>query len=143
MCYQVFLSTDSQEDLSRHNSTFLSLETLADSNSDPCTVLLEFSNKWYVGSKSGCSCSFRHLSSIELGFTDPVEWYVEEEEDIEATCQLYDVLNHLISSGFQVDLVDSWNDANPQDITTLAVPFDKVSRTSFRLFENHKFRLSK
>lgn len=143
MCYQVFVSTDYSEDLSKHNSKLIAFETLADSNSDPCTVLLAFPNKWFVGSKSVCSCSFRHLTSIELGFSDPVEWYVEEKEDIEATGQLFDVLNHLIVSGFQVDLVDSWNDANPEEITTLEVPFNKVSRTSFRLFENHKFRLSK
>lgn len=143
MCYSVYISTDSPEDLSKHNSELVKFEKLTDSDKDPCIVLLEFSNKWYIGSKSGCSCSFRHIMSVELGFSDPVDWYEEEQEDIDATRELYFTLSNLLSSGYHVDLIDQWHEAQPEDIITLEVSLDDVYSTAFRLFENHKFKLIK
>ena len=49
----------------------------------------------HVGSKSGCSCTFRHLYSIELGFGEPVDWYPEEPDAIEATIQLASTIRRL------------------------------------------------
>ena len=143
MCYSVYISTDSPEDLSKYSSELVKFERLTDSNNDPCTILLEFSNKWYIGSKSGCSCSFRHLMSIELGFSDPVDWYEEEKKDIDATGELYSTLTNVLSSGHHVDLIDIWYGAHPEDIVTIEVSLDDVSSTAFRMFENHKFRLKK
>jgi hypothetical protein len=143
MCYSVYISTDSTESFDKYNSDLVKFEKLADSNDDTCTVLLEFPYKWYVGSKTGCGCSFRHLLSIELGFSDPVDWYEEEQDDIDATLELYSTLSKLLSAGYQLDLIDQWHGANPDDIITINVSLDDVSSTSFRMFENHRFRLMK
>ena len=143
MCYGVYISTDSMEDLSRRNSELVRFEKVSDSNADPCVTLLDFPNQWYVGSKSGCSCTFRHLTSIDLGFSDPVDWYKEEQDELDATWELYSTLTDLLSSGNHVDLIDRWEGAQPEDIIIVDVSLDVVSKTAFRMFENHKFKLKK
>ncbi len=85
MCYGVYVSTDSSEDLATRNTDLVRFEKVADPLSDPCITLLDFPSQWYVGSKSRCSCTFRHLTSIELGFSEPVDWYTEEQEELDAT----------------------------------------------------------
>jgi hypothetical protein len=143
MCYGVYISTDSMEDLSKRNSELVQFEKVKDSNGDPCAALLDFPNKWFVRSKSGCSCTFRHLMSIDLGFSDPVDWSEEEQDELDATGELYSALTDLLSSGHHVDLIDRWEGAQPEDITVLDVSLDVVSKTAFRLFEDHKFKLKK
>ena len=143
MCYRVYISTDSDDDLSKRNSVLVHFEKLTDTNAGSCTQLLGFPNKWYVGSKSECSCTFRHLISIELGFGEPEDWCEEEQDNLDATKELYRTLNYLLSSGHKVDLVDQWYDIKPEDITTLDVSLDEVSESAFIMFENHKFRLKK
>jgi hypothetical protein len=143
MCYSVYISTDSIEDLAAHNSESVRFERLSESNNDPTTVLLEYPRKWYIGSKSGCSCSFRHLMSIDLGFSDPVDWYEEEQDDIVATQELYSIFLKMLSSGYHIDLIDSWQGAQVREIKVLDVSLNDISNTAFRLFENHKFKLTK
>ena len=141
MCYEVYISTDSQEDLTTRNSELLRFRRVVDPSTDPGTRLLDFPNYWYVGSKSQCSCTFRHLYSIELGFGEPVDWYPEEQDEIAATRELYATLTSLLSSRYQVDLLDQWNGTQPANITTLDVSLGDVAEKAFRMFENHKFRL--
>ena len=143
MCYSVYISTDTTEDLTARNSELVRFERLSDPNNDPTTVLLEYPHKWYIGSKSGCSCSFRHLMSIELEFSNPVDWYKEEQDDIAATQELYSIFIKILSSGYHIDLIDSWQGALPRDIKMLDVSLNDVSITAFRLFENNKFKLKR
>ena len=143
MCYSVYISTDTSEDLTAHNSESVRFERLSAPNNDSTTVLLEYPHKWYIGSKSGCSCTFRHLMSIEIGFSDPVDWYKEEQEDIAATQELYSIFFKMLSSGYHIDLIDSWQGAQPRNIKMLDVSLNDVSITAFRLFENHKFKLKR
>lgn len=145
MCYMVYISTDSPTNLSERNSELVRFEKVTDQESDPCISVLEFQNKWVVGSKSGCSCTFRHLyiSSVELGFSDPEDWYKEEKDELDATRELYQTLNEILTSGYHLDLVERWEGSEPEDITTLDVSLDDVSETAFRMFEDHKFRLKK
>ncbi len=97
------------------------------------------SQKWYVGSKSGCSCNFRHLGSTELGFGEPVDWYPEEEDDILATAELYKVILRLVSEGNQVDCLDIWEGYERGEVKTLVVNLKVVPKEDFRFFENHHF----
>ncbi len=146
MCYSLYISTDSSEDLSVRNSELVRFEHLSDdpySKADPCVKLLDFPNQWYVGSKSGCSCTFRHLLAADLGFSDPVDWYEEEQDELDATRELYATLTDLLSTGYHVDLIDCWQGAQPDGIRTLDVSLDEVSNTAFRMFENYKFRLKR
>lgn len=145
MCYGVYISTDSREDLSLRNSDLVRFEKVTDPLSDPCIALLDHPFQWYVGSKSSCSCTFRHLhpSSIELGFSEPVDWYKEAQDELDATKELYAVLDSLLTSDHQADLVDRWEGSAPEDITTIDVSLDEVSPAAFRMFEDHKFRMRK
>ena len=139
MCYGVYISTDSFEDLARRNSELVRFEKVSDPSADPSIGLLDFPNKWFIGSKSGCSCTFRHLSAIELGFGEPEDWYEEEQDDLEATGELYGTLVLLLKSGHKVDLVDRWEGSGPENMRVLEVSLDDVSKKAFRLFEDHKF----
>jgi hypothetical protein len=143
MCYGVYISTDYPADLAKRNSERVRFARVTDPNSDPCTAVLEFPHRWYVGSKSGCSCTFRHLhpSSAELGFAEPVGWFPEEQDEIDATQELYRTLRDILSSGYQLDLVDRWEGSQPADITVLEVSLEEISEREFRMIENHKFRL--
>ena len=144
MCYRVYISTDSSRDLTNLNSELVRFERVTTPDADPCTGLLDFVNQWYVGSKTGCSCTFRHLHSAdELGFGEPEDWLPEEKDEIDATKELYAVLASILSSGHQVDLIDRWEGAQPDEIKILDVSLDKISKAAFRMFENYKFRLSK
>ena len=139
MCYAVYLSTDSTADLSVHTTDLVRLERLNGERQDPVVGLLMFTNRWYIGSKSGCSCTFRHLVSTELGFGEPEEWYPEDQDALQATKHLYEVIAILLSAGHAVDCLDRWEGTEPKDIHTLAVCLHEVSREAFRLFENHRF----
>jgi hypothetical protein len=141
VCYSLYISTDSPEDLSGRNSELIRFEKITDSNGNPCVTLLDFPNQWYIGSISGCSCEFRHLVDTALGFSDPVDWYEEQQEDLDATAQLYSILADILSAGAYVDIIDVWQGARPEDIRVLEVSFADVSKSAFRLFENHKFML--
>ena len=139
MCYLVYLSTDFEGDLSQHNSALISFEKDF-ANCEPEVIgLLRYKNFWYVGSKSGCSCTFRHLLSVELGFGEPVDWYEEQADEIEATKIFYDVIANLISSGNKVDCISIWAGTKKSQIKQLEVNISSISRDAYRFFENHHF----
>lgn len=143
MCYSVYMSTDCSEELSIRNSELVRFEKVIDLKTVSCVDLLDYPNKWYIGSKSGCSCTFRHLMSTELGFSEPVEWYKEGQDEIDATLELYSTITSLLSFGYHVDLIDRWEGTQTEDIATLDVSLDEITSTAFRMFENYKFRLRK
>jgi hypothetical protein len=137
MCYALYLSTTSKEDLAELNSDMVRFERLSDDEGRVSDLM--YLQKWYVGSKSGCSCNFRHLSSVELGFGEPLDWYPEEEDDIRATAELYRVIVRLISEGNDVDALDLWEGMEQGEIKSLDVNLRTVPEKNFRLFENHHF----
>ena len=143
MCYLVYISTDFEEDLSQHNSGLISFERDVSSGDPEIINLLQYNNQWYVGSKAGCSCTFRHLHSVELGFGEPVDWYAEDPDEIDATRLFYDVMIKLIANGNQVDCIEIWSGAKKDQIKRLEVDLASISRTAFRFFENHHFIFSR
>lgn len=145
MCYSLYISTDSTEDLRSRNTDFVTFQKAEDYEFKAPEILkiLEFPHKWFVGSKSGCSCTFRHLFSTDLGFGPPEDWYEEEKDAVDATGELYDVLAEILSLGHRIDCIDMWAGADERDIRVLQVSLDSVARDAFRLFENHRFVLHK
>jgi hypothetical protein len=147
MCYGVYISTDSGEDLSLRNSELVRFARVDGPDVNPCVGVLEFANKWYVGSESECSCTFRHLESIELGFGEPEDWCKEEKAEIDATAELYRTLVLLLSAGHKVDIMDAWEGdqsrTQPEDVRVLHVSLDEVSEKAFRLLIGHRFLLTK
>jgi hypothetical protein len=142
MCYLIYISTDSAEDLSLHNSALIRFEKDFGKYSPEVMDLLLYQYPWYVASKAGCSCAFRHLTSIELGFGKPVDWYDEDLEEIQATQNFYDVASSLIFSGNQLDCIEIWTGTRKDQIKHLNVDLSSIGRDEFRFFENHHFLFS-
>lgn len=139
MCYALYLSTDSQKDLTKHNSDLVRFEPISNDDENHFTMLLKNRNKWYVGSKSGCSCTFRHLKSIELGFGEPEDWYREDQDEIDATKELFHLIEQLIFCEDQVDCISIWEGSDPEDVVKMDVQLSLLSEVSFRFFENRHF----
>ena len=51
------------------------------------------------GRRAGCSCTFRHLAGWELGFDEPQDWFPEEQDNLQATAELYRVIASLVQGG--------------------------------------------
>ncbi len=138
MCYELYLSTSSDEDLTRFNSERISFERLAEEDNTYAGILAN-PHRWFVPAPIGCSCGFRHLPDNELGFAEPQDWYPEDQHDIEATAELYRVIHVLSVSGHQVDCLDAWYGTAPEAIQSMKVGLRVVSEKTFRLFENYHF----
>ena len=139
MCYSLYLSTNYSADLTRYNSELLKFKRLDAAANDRINHL-RHGQRWYVGSKSECSCTFRHLPSVELGFAEPVAWYPEGAAELRATAELYRLIARLVAAGHQVDCLDIWEGADLQAISEQVVNLEAVSETAFRLFENYHLR---
>ena len=139
MCYVIVLSTTSTGDLARYNSDRLRFSR--EVPDEAAVEALHYPHQWYVGSKSGCSCTFRHLHSTELGFGPPVDWYPEEGDEIAATLEFIAVVRALVEAGERVDCVDVWSgETGAHDFgETLAVDLSNVADADFRFFEAHHF----
>jgi hypothetical protein len=134
----ILLSTTAKDDLSVHNSELVQFSK--DIPSIPERQLLKNPQQWFVMSKEGtCSCSFRHLYSVELGFGEPVEWYPEEPDAIDATSRVIGVIRHLVGSGSRVDCIDAWEGGSSLPFAELEVDLGRVSDRAFRFYENHHF----
>jgi len=138
MCYVLILSTTSTDDLSRFNNDGIHFDGKIP---DHLPVgQLRYSNRWYVGSRSGCSCSFRHLYGPEFGFGISEDWYPEEQSDIDATIEFVQLVRALILKGEHVDCIDAWDSQEAlEPVASLAVNLSKVRDDEFRFFENHHF----
>lgn len=143
MCYMVYISTDCADDLSLRSSDLVRFERPSADTQSPCPRVLKHEHTWFVGSTSGCSCTFRHLcrDSVDLGFGDVQEWFPEEEEAIDATTRLFDVLREMVQHGHQVDVFDCWSGDEDLEAVPLDVFLSQVPAGHFRLFEGHLFTL--
>lgn len=143
MCHMLYLSTDCGEDLSSKSTELVRFEKPSPEAASPAPRTLTHEHRWFVGSKSGCSCTFRHLirESVSLGFRAPENWFPEQQDDIDATHELYGTLNDLVQRGHQVELLDCWSGDEDKDAVPLDVSLADVSVDRFRLFEGHLFKL--
>ena len=137
MCYAIYLSTDTNQDLSLENSDLIHFERRT--VEEPFRSMLLYGQQWYVGSKSGCSCTFRHLYSVDLGFGEPVDWYPEDEDEIAATLLFVNVVRSIIKRGHKVDCIDAWYGATKEEIIEKQVNLDELNDAQFRFFENYHF----
>jgi hypothetical protein len=141
MCNELMLSTTSEEDLTAHNNELVQfsaeLRAIADVSS------LKYPRKWYIGSRSGCSCSFRHWlrDNGEPEFGEPEDWREENPADIAATLQVIAIIRGLVVQQESVDCLDVWNpqEALPTVTNQREVALGAVSDREFRFFENYHF----
>ena len=137
MCYALLLSTTSNEDLSQLNCEEIRFNQKVPEHL-PVDRLL-YPSKWYVGSRTGCSCSFRHLYEPDLGFGAPVDWFPEEQRDIEATHIFIRLVRSLLAKGEKVDCIDAWEGNSEMPPTHLPVNLTQIRDEEFRFIENHHF----
>ncbi len=142
MCYQVILSTTSKEDLSSYNGDLIRFSI--ELPEIPETSLLKYLHKWYLGSQSECSCTFRHTRADSLGFGEPEDWYPESTEAVEATLKVVEIFRELVSQGNQLDCVDVWEheDMYPAKAGDMEVDLSKIKNSEFRFFENYYFNFT-
>jgi hypothetical protein len=145
MCFLIYLSTTSPEDLRLLPSKLYHLLPLSKEDDPAIANLLENPSQWFIECQyGGCSCHFRHLmTGGDLWFSPPEDWFPEDADDIEATKAVYDLLSKMLAEGHKVDLVDVWVGTKPEAITERDVSLSEVDRDSFRFFENRKFNLVK
>ena len=162
MCYSVYLSTNSNEDLSLIKSEEFSLSRLTTKdepderdmdNTEEAQLLrlLSHSNNWYLSGKNGgCSCHFRHTEesfqpnmkkTFMPYFSIPEDWSPEDPEDVESTASFYDALVLMVSRGYQVEILDTWTGTKPARIRSMPVSLSTVSRDQFRFFNGFRFIL--
>src|SRR5512137_2522773 len=130
MCYCLCLSTSSSEDLTRYNSELLRFEP-PDRADDvavkkDCLSVLRNPHVWFVGSKAGCSCTFRHVVEDSDDFREPEDWCPEEEGTVKATIELYRAIASLRAAGHQVDCLDLWIDTPADQIREKSVNLGTV-----------------
>jgi hypothetical protein len=80
---------------------------------------------------------------VDLGFSEPVDWYKEDDDEVVATMLFIKVVRVLIQRGHKVDCIDAWHGAARGDIEEMQVSLDELNDTQFRFFENHHFRFEK
>jgi hypothetical protein len=140
MCYALLLSTTSNDDLSRFNNEAIRFDKTIPERLSFDRFL--YPNRWYVGSRTGCSCSFRHLYGPEFEFGVPEAWFPEEETDVQATLMFIHVVRSLLEKGESVDCIDLWegHDMEPQPPISMNVNLSQIRDEAFRFFENHYFK---
>ncbi|OHB76399.1 MAG: hypothetical protein A2Z25_18050 [Planctomycetes bacterium RBG_16_55_9] len=142
MCYFLYLSTDDNTDLTAHNSELVRFDRNLDQGEEVPLDVLQFAHKWYVASKTGCSCTFRQFCSTEGGFDVPQEWCYEEPDAIQATQQFYDVVAELIGRGKHVDCLSWWVDSPVDKIVSMNLGLTTVSKETFLFLENRHYIFS-
>ena len=147
MCYTVFFSTTSDEDLSEAgHGLFTPYRTDGHTWEEEAIELLAHPNRWYLECRyGGCSCHFRHIESYIATFGlpgDPLPGgQDEDEDDIESTAAFYDLIKRLVDEGHDIDVIDVWSDTPNERVQTMDVSLSEVTRDTFRFFASHRFML--
>jgi len=140
MCYSIYLSTNYNGDLSVWNSELITFKKMHPS--EVAGHFLKFKNIWYVGSKSQCSCTFRHISASELGFSPPEDWYEEQGDEIAGTRIFIHKVRNILMNNHPVDCIDIWHDSMQSEIAEKTVNLSSLNEDQFRFFENYYFLFS-
>jgi uncharacterized protein with GYD domain len=70
--------------------------------------------------------------STELGFGEPEDWYREEKEEIDATKELFRLIELFIVRGHHVDCISIWEGSDPEDVIKMNVQLSLLTESSFR-----------
>ncbi len=137
----VYISTDCADDLSLRTSNEVRFEKPSVEACSPRPRALQHEHAWFVGSESGCSCTFRHLcrESVKLGFGAPEDWFPEEEGRVAATRRLYQILKEIVERGYRVEVLDCWSGDEDKEPERRDVSLSQVPADHFRLFEGYLF----
>lgn len=100
---------------------------------------------WYnifISPNDTCSCGFR-IRNKEIGFTDKLDWYPEEESALLSTKLLFRAIKELLKTNQIVEILPTWNgyadDIMENNFSTQNYFFDDLKENTFCLFDNVKF----
>ncbi len=143
MCYILYLSTDSEEDLSLlpHDHYMISRLPVDWEEDSDAIACLGYPNKWLMdGQYGGCSCHFRHLGEESMmRFGPPEDWCPEDADDVGATIGAFQLFSRLTGEGHGVDVVDVWSGKPREKVHELEISVGEMPDEDFRFFENYKF----
>ena len=146
MCYNILISTTTSSDLTQFNTPLVAFSKAPPNQS--AASLLRHPNHWFLGSIYGCSCGFRHLDrdNEDLGFSEPQDWWPEEQEAIDATLEIHDIFSTLLAQGEQLDCVDCWTEDNEMEARSIHGVADinlrEIPRACFRFLGGRHMRFS-
>lgn len=65
----------------------------------------------------------------------------EDEDDVAATCQVFELFRSLVASGYGLDLLCVWEQESTKldQIRRFVVSINQVNESTFRFFENSYF----
>ncbi|MBI5592885.1 MAG: hypothetical protein HY881_20655 [Deltaproteobacteria bacterium] len=135
-----YIGTTAEQDLSEYNLDKIRLiKGTPDSGEE---AFLKYRNIWFLTDQHGsCSCGFRSVEfpNVEaLGFDVPQDWSPEDEESIQATHEIYDVILNLLKSGHKVESITFWVDSKT-DFIDKTVSLESVTIDTFRFFDGYHF----
>lgn len=101
-------------------------------------------HRWFLGSRDGCSCGFRHLEAMNeaQGFAAPEDWWPEAQEDIDATGQAVSAFSSLLAAGGALDCIDVWLDDDRDKLRLTGekiIDFTQIPEFAFRFIEGYRF----
>lgn len=140
MCNLIFISTDSDLDLSAVSSEQFRFRHPSEEDLGKVGSFLRYPKRWYLQCQyGGCSCHFRHLAAGSDFFFGPAEdWLPEDEDDLFATAAVFDVFADLVRRGYRLDVLDTWN-AELTVAIEVDVRISEVGRGAFRFWEGCRF----
>ena len=96
---------------------------------------------YYLGSKSGCSCTFRYWQH-EIGMVPPQDWAHEDPGDpaLLATRELFRWLRHLHEDGIDIELVVKWATEPLPRNEFIAINLDDITEETFLMFDDYKIK---
>ncbi len=105
MCYSIYMSTTSEEDFSKNECELFFLCPLENASDFESAKVLAHPNRWFLMCQyGGCSCHFRHDTG-QIGFGPVLDWYPEDDDDVEATQAFCETYYTGFSEGYQVDFL--------------------------------------
>ena len=142
MCYITIISTTLDIDLTVHNNDLVKFSKALPGVPEEKYLAHPF--KWYLGSRTGCGCGFRHLhpTSVSLGFGEPEEWSPEEPSDVEATKHIAAIIRSMVVDGGEVDCLDIWahgQEVDPGLAGEIEINLSDITDAAFRFYERHRF----
>ena len=139
MSYLIYLSTDSNDDLSRHDNELFHFE--------PPSLWPQYSgkllhpNRWVLNGIFKPSNGFRVLGQemLDLGFCAQQEWFPEDAADVLATSRFVEWLIRLLENGSKVDCACVLLGEAFVEASVLKLSLNELDGNTFRFFENHHF----
>ena len=138
----IYIATDCQDDLSKFNNELVTFKKVADRHREEKFIsLFSLPYIWHICSRTGCSCGFRN-DNLEIGFTEPEDWFPEDKDSIKATRQVYKTLSNILKTGIRTDCLSVWSDVENDDIKTIEISFKEIKEKQFRFFTNYLFKIT-